>query len=304
MAPTARDLEATANEIHEMLRSAPTSSPAHRALHAKGTIAAGTFRASGALAGLTTAAHLVGGETAAAVRFSYPSGDPKAADSIPSGRGCAVKLRALAGPHDLVAVSSPAFPVRDGRSFLDLLAARVPDPVTGAPDPGRIGAFMEAHPESLAAITAAITAQIPRSYATLAYNGLHTFFLIDSAGSRQPFRYGWEPPAGESFLELEEATGLDLGEELEQRLETGPAVLDLVVQLGEPGDPTDDPTAIWPERPSVVAGRLDILTVRPEHEPIIFDPNNLPEGLARPDGDEILALRRLVYGLSYATRTG
>jgi len=303
MDPAARDLAATASQIHELLRSAPTSSPTHRALHAKGTMASGTFRASGALAGLTTAAHLLGGETAATVRFSHPGGDPDAPDSIPSSRGCAVKLHTSAGIHDLVAVSAPAFPVRDGRSFLDLLAARAPDPATGGPDPARMGAFMEAHPESLAAITAAITARAPQSYVTLAYNGLHTFFLIDAAGSRQPFRYSWEPPEGESFLEADDTSGLDLAAELERRLETDPAVLDLVVRLGEPGDPTDDPTAIWPERPSVVAGRLEIGAVQAETEPVIFDPNNVTEGLGLPDDDEILALRRLVYGLSYAHRT-
>ena len=303
MAPAARDLEGTAEQIHELLRASPTSSPTHRALHARGTLATGTFRASSELAGRTTAAHLQGGDTPAVVRFSHPAGDPAGADSVPSSRGCAVKLRTLAGPHDLVAVSAPAFPVRDGRAFLDLLAARAPDPATGGPDPERMGAFMDAHPESLPVIAAAMAARVPRSYATLVYNGLHTFFLIDAAGSRQPFRYSWEPPGGESFLDPDETIGLDLAAELGARLEAGAAVLDLVVRLGEPGDPTDDPTAIWPERPSIVAGRLEIRAVHAETEPVIFDPSNVTDGLGVPDGDEILALRRLVYGLSYAHRT-
>ncbi|MEP6624306.1 MAG: catalase, partial [Acidimicrobiia bacterium] len=108
------DLAATAQLIHDLLRMAPNSAPSSRALHAKGVIASGTFRADGALAGRTTAAHLVDGSTPALVRFSHPGGDPDVSDAIPSGRGLAVKLRPAGGVHDLVSVSSPAFLVRDG----------------------------------------------------------------------------------------------------------------------------------------------------------------------------------------------
>ena len=75
------------------------------------------------------------------------------------------------------------------------------------------------------------------------------------------------------------------------------------MHLGTDEDPTDDPTAIWPERPTVVAGGLELAAIDPAAEPIIFDPTNVPAGLALPSGDEILALRRLVYGLSYSART-
>ncbi len=63
-------------------------------------------------------------------------------------------------------------------------------------------------------------------------------------------------------------------------------------------------TAIWPERPTLVAGRLELSAIDPDAEPIIFDPTNVPPGVELPSGDEILALRRLVYGHSYAQRTG
>jgi len=152
------DIEATARTIHEVLRSAPSSSRSHRALHAKGTLALGTFDPSGALADLTTAPHLVANSSPATIRFSHPGGDPQVSDAVPSGRGMAVKLRGPAGVHDLVGVSSPAFLVRDGASFLELLAARAPDPATGAPDPDRMMAFVGAHPESLPAVQAAMGA--------------------------------------------------------------------------------------------------------------------------------------------------
>ena len=299
------DIEATARTIHEVLRSAPSSSPSHRALHAKGTVALGTFDPSGDLADLTTAPHLVSVSSPATIRFSHPGGDPRVSDAVPSGRGMAVKVRGPAGVHDLVGVSSPAFLVRDGASFLELLAARAPDPATGAPDPDRMMAFVGAHPESLPAVQAAMGAQVPASYTSLTYNGLHTFFLVDRVGDRHPFRWSWVPVGGERFLEPPVPDGFDLAAELADRLDGTPAdaAFDLVVALGEPGDPTDDPTAVWPERPLVAAGRLRVQAVSRERDPIIFDPTNVTEGLSLPEDDEILALRRAAYDLSYSART-
>src|SRR4051812_44495098 len=96
------DLDALAGRIHTILRMVPGSSPEHRALHAKGVIASGTFTATGELAGRTTAAPLTAGTTPATARFSHPGGDPTVSDTIPSARGLAVKLRAPGGAHDLV----------------------------------------------------------------------------------------------------------------------------------------------------------------------------------------------------------
>lgn len=303
--PMTTDRETTAHAIHEALRSAPTSSPSHRALHAKGSISRGMFRASGALSTRTSGVHLVSGSTPAIVRFSHTSGDPTVSDAVPSGRGMAVKLTTPDGTHDLVGVSAPAFLVRDGASFLELLAARAPDPVTGAPDPGRMVAFVAAHPEAVPAVEAAMTARVPASYFSLTYNGLHTFYLVDADGVRQPFRWSWVPTGDASFLDDAVDAGFDLADELSERLASpgSETSFDLVVHLGEEGDPTGDPTAVWPERPTVVAGRLEITATAEDLEPVIFDPTNLVTGLALDEDDEILQLRRIAYGLSYATRT-
>ena len=299
------DIESTARTIHQVLRSVPTSSASHRALHAKGVIARGAFTASGALSGLTTAGHLVSGSTPATVRFSHPGGDPRVSDALPSGQGMAVKLRTDGGVHDLVGVSAPAFPVRDGASFLELLSARAPDPETGAPDPDKMLAFIAAHPESLPAIQSAMDAKVPASYTSLTYNGLHTFFLVDANGRRQPFRWSWVPVGGEAFLDGPVDDAFDLATELADRLVSRPPAgqFDLVLHLGEPGDPTGDPTAIWPQRPTVVAGRLGLTSMAEDVEPIIFDPTNVTDGVDVAQDDEILQLRSAAYGLSYGVRT-
>jgi catalase len=298
------DLDVTAQQIHAVLRSNPASSPRARALHARGVMAVGRFEPSSALASKTIAAHLVSEPTDVVVRFSNGNGNPDNPDHVRDGRGLAVKFTGRG--HDLVSVTAPVFPVRDGAGFLELLDARRPDPETGAPDPARIGAFLEAHPEAVPAVTYAITAPVPVSYATCRYNGLHTFFFVDQNGNRHPFRYQFEPVAGEQAIDDADFAGLDdryLSTELAERLGAGPAAFDLVIDLGEPGDATSDPTAIWPERPELVAGRLTIDDVAQESDPVIFDPTNAPAGVELGD-DEILALRRLVYGLSYAVRAG
>lgn len=299
------DLEALATKIHDMLRANPASSPAHRALHARGHLVGGTFTPSGAVGDLTAASVLTGGPVDVVARFSDASGDPHQHDARPDGRGLAVKLRHPDGTYDLVGVTSPAFVVRDGASFVEALEARRPDPATGAPDPARMMAFLEAHPEAGTAVGFAMSAPVPASFATLRFNGLHTFLFVGPDGARHPFRYHWEPAAGEAGLAPEEAADREpgfLGAELAARLADGPVAFDLVVHLGEAGDPLDDPTAVWPERPTRVAGRLELAALVEEEQPVIFDPTNVPAGVELTD-DEILQLRRSVYGLSYATRT-
>ena len=296
------DLEATAQTIHDLLRMAPGTSDQHRALHAKGIAASGRFVASGALAGLTTAAHLLSGSTEAIVRFSHPGGDPKVSDALPSGRGLAVKLATADGSHQLVAVSSPSFLVRDGEAFVDLILARAPDPETGAPDPAKIGAFLAAHPEALPAIEYAMTAPVPTSYAELTYNGLHTFFFVDKNAKRTPFRFSFVPT-----IDVDDAPDGDLApdhlaRDLSTRLAAGPVDFILQVMLGTDHDPIDDPTAIWSERPTIDAGALTLDAVIADPEPVIFDPNNVVPGV-EVSNDQILAVRRAVYGLSYARRT-
>ena len=60
---------------------------------------------------------------------------------------------------DIVSVTRPTFFVRTPEDFVELMEARRPDPETGQPDMERLGAFLGAHPESAAAIQAALQVQ-------------------------------------------------------------------------------------------------------------------------------------------------
>ncbi len=87
------------------------------------------------------------------------------------------------------------------------------------------------------------------------------------------------------------------------------AAFDLVVILGEEGDPIDDATAIWPadERERVVAGRIELTGEETSRERdgdvLVFDPTRVTAGIETSD-DPILHIRSHAYAESVLRRTG
>jgi catalase len=283
-----------------------------RAVHAKGTLCAGTFTATPAAAGLTRAAHMQGDPVRATARFSNGGGDPGAPDTAKDGRGLAVKLYLDDGTRtDLVALTLPRFFVRTAEDFLEFTRARRPDPETGQPDMQKLGAFLEAHPEALPAIQHALSQPAPESYARLAYHGIHAFRWIGPDGSERWTRYSWRPVAGEAGLSDEEASsrGPDyLQDELRERIAREPVEFTLEVALAEDGDDPNDPTEPWPdERETVPAGtlRLEALddTRERDGDVLVFDPTRVTDGIELSD-DQILRVRPDAYAVSVERRSG
>jgi catalase len=284
----------------------------HRAAHAKGVLCAASFAPSQDAVRLTTAAHLQAGAgpVRAHVRFSNGGGNPTVPDSNRDARGMAVKWYLPNGTTtDVVALSLPVFFARTPEDLLEFNVARRPDPATGAPDTAAVVAYLESHPEAVAAVTAAMGHPIPASYAGLSYHGLHTFWFVDSTGGRHAVRYLLSPAAGPAILDdnAVAAAGPDyLAAELAQRLASEPVVFFLDATLAEPGDPIDDPTAQWPaERATVRLGELTITGVATDRERdgdvLVFDPTRLPPGIACSD-DPILHARPAAYRVSVARR--
>jgi catalase len=282
----------------------------HRALHAKGIGAFGSFDSSGDAATITVAPHLQPGVTTPVeIRFSNGTGTPGQPDHARDGRGFAAKFRLADGSStDLVSLTLPVFFVRTPVAFLELMAARIPDPETGGPDLEKILAFLGEHPEAQRAIELSMVAPAPVSYTTVRYFGIHAFWFVDGNGARRKVRYHWEPDSYEVHSD-EDAAGLDadyLAAELRARLAAAPASLSLVLTLGTDLDDENDPTSAWPEdRETIVAGRLTINRVAEDQDAIdalIFDPTRVVPGIETSD-DEILAARSAAYGASYARRT-
>jgi catalase len=247
------------------------------------------------------------------VRFSNGAGDPGAPDyAARDGRGMATKFYLADGAKtDIVALSLPSFFVRTPEDFVEFTRTRVPDPETGEPDMQKIGAFLEAHQEALPAIQFVLGAKPPVSYATIAYNSIHSFKWLSADGEERFVRYRWEPEADEVALEPEEAKerGRDyLQEEIAERVGADGAAFRLYVVIAEEGDDVDDPTIAWPdEREKVEVGRLELTGIDDSRERdgdvMVMDPSRVVDGIEL-SGDQILRFRPHAYAVSVERRSG
>jgi catalase len=283
-----------------------------RAAHAKGTLCAGTFTATPQASELTRAAHMQGDPVRVHVRFSNGSGDPASNDTAPDGRGMATKFYLPdSTTTDIVGISLRVFFVRTPEDFLAFTRARRPDPETGQPDMAKLGEYLAAHPEAGPAIQQSLAAEPPTSYTQVEYNGLHAFRFVNADGEATWIRYRLVPEAGEASLSDEELADRDpdyLQTELGERLARGPAAFTLLAQLASEMDPTDDPTAAWPEDGEFVElGRLEVTELafdrEQEGDVLVFDPTRVTDGIELSD-DPILLARPQAYAESVLRRTG
>ena len=298
-------------EIVDAINAINGSHPGFRAVHAKGIVCEGTFTATPEAAKLSRAAHLQGEPVTTTVRFSNASGNPKTSDANPlAGRGLAVKFHLPDGDAtDQATVPLPVFMVRDAEDFLAFTKARIPDPETGQPDPDKVMAFIGEHPETANALQLGLPKIAPTtSFATSGYNGLHAFGLVDADGGEHWGRYEWHPVEGESYLSDDEREAADrdyLRHEIRERLESGgKAEFRLDFVLAAEGDSLTDPTEEWKgEHDVVTLGTLTVTGVieEPGDGPLVFDPNNLTDGIV-PSDDEVLAARSPAYSVSIDRR--
>ena len=270
----------------------------HRALHAKGTLCKGTYTASPDAASLTRAQHMQGEPVDVTVRFSNGSGNPRQPDYAPDVRGLAVKFYLPDGSRtDIVAQSSPRFPTRTPEGFIEFMQAQK--------SPWRLPVFFARHPEALKAVpVSAPSLRPPPSYAAVPYYGTHAFKWIAADGTERFVRYKWVPlqEGGRRRRERDY-----LQQELRERLEAEPIRFRLELQVAMPGDPTDDPSAVWPSsRWRVDAGTLEVTGLETERETggdvLVFDPTRITDGIDL-SGDPVLRFRRDAYSASVARRT-
>jgi catalase len=133
----------------------------------------------------------------------------------------------------------------------------------------------------------------------LAFSGTRRYLtvLADTASSR----------SGLTDDEAKAKPGDFYSDELKERLAKGPASFDLVAIIGESGDPTDDPTAMWPEdaRKTVKLGVIAITATEADAscDASTFDPANLADGIAGPTNDLIFAVRSPAYAVSLSRRS-
>jgi catalase len=282
-----------------------------RRSHAKGVCVSGSFQGNAEGRALSSASLFSGALHPVIGRFSVGGGNPRATDKGRSVRGLAFEATL---PNNEVftttMLSAPVFFVAKPENFAPFIASRRPDPATGMPNPERVRAFNEAHPETRPQIEYLANAPIPASYGTVNYRGIHAFRFVDANRTVRNVKWSFEPVAGTLGLTAEQIASLPndfLADEIAGRVQRGPVMFDMVVQIGEAGDDLTNPTVTWPAtRAKRTVGRLTLDRVNTAANAAcaarFFDPSLLPRGI-EVSGDPVLLARSPAYSVSVQRRT-
>jgi catalase len=199
---------------------------------------------------------------------------------MPDPRGLAAKFYLPDGSRtDIVAVSTPIFPVATPDGFIALVKAQGAGPAAAI----KLPVVMAKYPSILRTFpTVAPSLRPAKSYAQLRYYGIHAFKWTDPTGTERYVRYFLIPGDGEAHLSPIAARrqGPDyLQTGLRDRLASGPITFSLEVQIATPGDPVDDPSKAWPaERRRVTVGTYEITGLETGRETdgdiLVFDPTS------------------------------
>jgi catalase len=284
--------------------------PGQRRNHIKGTCAVGEFVGNKDMAAYTRSALFSGKPVPVIARFSLSGGNPKAPDTARSVRGMALQFKLPDGSlHHMTMLNTPMFGAARPQTFLDLMLAQQPDPATGKPDPEKMKVFKATHPDNQAQADYLASHNPPLSYGNSSYWGIHTFKFINPKNEITLMRWRFAPKDGEKALsndEMKTAPANFLEPALISRTQQGAVQWDMLVSIGEAGDPQDNPTLLWPESRKVIkAGTLSITAATPQKgaacEAINFDPLVMADGIA-PTQDPILLFRSPAYAVSFGKR--
>src|SRR5262249_28959138 len=157
---------------------------------AKGCCVSGFFESNGEGVRLSTAAVFQRARVPVIGRFSLTGGDPYAADMPDTVRGLGLQFSLPDGEVWRTAmVNLPVFPFRTPQAFHERLAASIPDPKTGKPDPAKLQSFLASHPETVRALTIIKAQPISSGFANSTFQSLNTFRFINAGGDSIPVRW-------------------------------------------------------------------------------------------------------------------
>ncbi|OBI12623.1 catalase [Mycobacterium sp. E2327] len=275
--------------------------------HAKGLSATGSFASNGAGAAICRAAVFRPGTVPVVGRFSLGGGLPDQADKPDTVRGLGLLFEADGQQWRTAMINFPVFTDSTPEGFYERLLASKPLPETGKPDPQKLAAFLDRHPETVAAMKIIKQSPPTTGFADSTFYGLNAFWFTNSAGATVPVRWsvvplnaggggGPQPPHGKDYL----------FDDLIRTASQRPLSWRLVLTVGEPGDPTHDATKPWPQsRRTIDAGTITITAVQTEEagnaRDINFDPLVLPDGITASD-DPLPPARSAVYARSFTRR--
>lgn len=306
----AAEKEVTADQVVSALEHTFGVHPGERRNHTKGTCATGEFAGSSAARAYTRSALFTGKSVPVVARFSLPGGNPKVPDTAKIPRGLALEFRLPGGIlQHITMLNTPVFGAASPQTFFDDIVAKKPDPATGKPDPEKISAFKANHPDSLPQAEYLAKHNPPPSWVNSSYFGIHTFKFVDSEDKTTLVRWRFVPEDGDKQMtdaELKSSPPNFLEQKLIDRIKNGPVRWDMLLMIGEPGDPVDNPTLMWPaNRKEIKIGTLTLSSAMPQEgaacEKINFDPLVMADGIA-PTNDPVLLFRSPAYAISFGKR--
>ena len=284
--------------------------PGYRRAHAKGVCVTGYFEGNGQGEALSSARVFAPLKTPLGGRMSIGGGSPHGLDNKARVRSMALQLNSDDGQQWRMAMNSfPFFGVSSVKAFYEQTLSNAPDPATGKPDPAKQAAFAKAHPEVARFGDWAKNAPWSTSWANTTYNGVNTFRFINASGEVHNVRWSMQPQTAFAELSPEQREAADsdfLADDLKARLALGPLRWEMVVTVAELGDPSSDPSRVWPEdRQRISVGTVVIESSSPQTtgacRDINYDPLVLPTGVEGSD-DPVLAARSAIYSVSFNRR--
>ncbi|MDN0083960.1 catalase family peroxidase [Crenobacter sp. SG2305] len=307
---SAAETGVTAGQVVSALEGTFGVHAGERRNHIKGSCAAGEFIGAPVARDYTRSALFSGKPLPVIARFSLAGGNPKVPDTAKSARGMALEFRLPDGKlQHMTMLNTPMFGAATPQTFFDDIVSKKPDPITGKPDPEKIKAFRASHPDSLPQADYLDKNNPPVSWANSSYFGIHTFKFVNQTNKTTLVRWRFVPQDGEKRLsddELKSSPPNFLEQRLIDRVKQGSIRWDMILTIGAPGDPEDNPTLSWPSnRKEVKIGTLTIASVTSqkgaECERINFDPLVMADGI-EPTNDPILLFRSPAYAISFGKR--
>lgn len=302
--------QVTAPQVVDQMEKTFGVHAGQRRNHIKGVCAAGEFVGTKEAAHYSRSALFSGKPVPVVARFSIAGGNPNVPDTAPAARGMALEFRLPEGKFQhITMINTPIFGAKEPKTFFDNLVATGPDPATGKPDPKKVKAFLDSHPDARGQADFLKAHNPPVSFANSDYFGIHTFKYINKDNKTTLVRFRFAPQDGVKRLTAAQMESMPhdfLAQELIDRTKKSPARWDMFVTIGQSGDPETDPTVLWPaSRKEIKAGTLTISSATPQQggpcEKINYDPLVMADGIAA-SSDPILNFRSPAYAVSFSRR--
>jgi catalase len=161
--------------------------------HAKGLSAIGSFASNGAGAAICRAAVFQRGDSPVIGRFSLSGGAPDQADKPATVRGLGLLFQANGQQWRTAMVNIPVFLDSTPQAFYERTLVSKPLPDTGKADPQKMAAFLDRHPETVAAMKIVKHSPPTAGFADSTFYGLNAFHFANSDGVTVPVRWSVVP---------------------------------------------------------------------------------------------------------------